>query len=88
MLCSGPPTQLIDTLDTQLLRDDHGSILPDDKHSRVCIFSDVGGRGGQVGNIESLDATHIEARVDNTAVLARFHRAGAELSAVQKQKRG
>ena len=70
---------------TQLLRDDHGGLLPDDKRSRVGICSDVGGRDGQGGNFESLDAIRIEARIDDTATLARFHRTSVELSPVQQQ---
>lgn len=65
---------------------DYSGLLPDDS-SQVGICSDVGGRDGQVSNFEFLDAIHIEARIDDTAILARIHRATAGLSRIQRSER-
>ena len=76
-----------DTFDAQLLRDDHGRLLSDDQRGRVSVRSDIGRADGQICNFESLDAIHIEARIDNAALFARFHRASPEL-AKSKTKEG
>jgi len=68
-----------DTLDAQLLREDHGRFLPDEQRRRVRVRTDVGWPDGQVRNFESLDSIHTKAGIDDTASFARFHPASAEL---------
>jgi hypothetical protein len=52
-------------LDSQLLCNNHGSFLPNDQRSRVRICSDIARADGQVCYFQSLDAVHIQARVNN-----------------------
>jgi hypothetical protein len=68
------------TLDAQLLCNNNGSLLPDDQRSRVRVRADVARADGQIGNFESTNAIHVQVRIDDTAFLARLHRASAELS--------
>lgn len=44
--------QLADTFDTELLRDDHGSFLPDNQRSLVGVGTNITQRDGHVGNFE------------------------------------
>jgi hypothetical protein len=68
------------TLNAQLLRNNNGSLLPDDQRSRVRVRADVSRADGQIGNFESMNAIHVQVRIDDTTFLARLHRASAELS--------
>ena len=59
-----PPTHLAthfsdNALDAQLLRDNHGSLLPNDQRSRVRVRADVARPNGQVGDFESTNAVHV-----------------------------
>ena len=45
---------------------------------------DIGRRDGEVRDLEALDAVHVELGVDDTALLTRLHRTGAELRVVAK----
>ena len=71
--------RLDDTLDAEILRDDHGCLLSDDERGPVSVRADITQRDGQVDNFESAHAVHIQPRIDDAASLSRLHRAGAEL---------
>src|SRR6266702_1205501 len=79
--------RLDDAFDPELLRDDHGGLLPDDERGPVRVRADVSRRDGQVGNFEPAHSVHVQLRVDDAALLARLHRAGAELIHDRKRKR-
>ena len=44
------------------------------------VFVDVARADGQGGDFESTNAIHVQALIDDTALLAWLHRASAELS--------
>ena|SRR6266702_855017 len=79
--------RLDDAFDPELLRDDHGSLLPDDERGPVRVRADVSRRDGQVGDLEPVHSVHVQLRVDDAALLARLHRAGTELMHNRKRKR-
>ncbi len=69
-----------DTLYTQLFCNNNSSLLPDDQRSRVRVRGDVARADRQVGDFETTNAIHVQTRIDDTASLARLHRASTELS--------
>jgi hypothetical protein len=73
--------QLDDALNAELFCNDHSGLLPDDESGPVSVRADISRRDGQIGNFESVHAVHVQLRVDDAALLARFHRAGTELNA-------
>jgi len=66
-------------LDPQLLRNNYSRLFPNDQRSRVRVRRNVTRTDGQVGNLESLDAIHVQTRIDDATLRAWLHRAGAEL---------
>ena len=74
---------MTDTLDAELLRDHHGRLLPDDQRGRVCVRTDVGRADGEVRDFEFLDTVHVQARIDDAASFAGFHRTSAKLAQSQ-----
>src|SRR6266702_1349978 len=78
--------RLNDALDAELLCDDRGCLLSDDERGPVSVRADISRRDGQVGNFEPAHAVHVQLRVDDAALLARLHWAGAELLRNRKCK--
>ena len=77
--CQLDSQRLDDAFDAQLLRDDHGGLLPDDERGPVSVRADICWRDRQVGNFEPAYPIHVQLRVYDAAFLARLHRTGAEL---------
>ena len=71
---------LDDVFDAKLLRDNNGRLLTNDQRSRVGVRTDVGRANGHVRDFESLNAIHVQARVNDATSLARLHRAGTKLA--------
>jgi hypothetical protein len=63
---------------TKLLSDEVSTLLADKESGRVGVGTEVVGADREVDALEILRAEDVEALVDNTALLAGFHRAGAE----------
>ena len=74
-----------DAIDAELLRDHHRRLLPDDQRGRVRVRTDVGRADGEVRDFESLDTVHVQARIDDAASFAGFHRASAKLAPQPKK---
>jgi hypothetical protein len=68
---------LDDAFDAELLRDDHGGLLPDDERRPVSVRADICWRDRQVRNFEPAYAIYVQLCVYNAAFLARLHRTGA-----------
>ena len=66
-------------LDPQLLRDNYSRLFPNDQRSRESVRGNITRTDGQVRGLESLDAIHVQARIDNATSRARLHRARTEL---------
>ena len=71
--------QLDNALDAELLRDDHGSLLPDDECGPNRVCADISQRDRQVSNFEPTYAIHVQLRIDDAALLTGPHSARAKL---------
>lgn len=52
----------------QVLGGQDGALLADEQRGAVGVAADVVGADGQVGDLEVLDAVHVEALVENTVL--------------------
>jgi len=73
-----------DSLDSQLLCDNHRHLLPNDQRSRVSVRRDVGRANRQVCDFQTFDAVDVQARVNDATSISRLHRASAELAQSKK----
>lgn len=67
----------------KVLGNQHGALLTDQQRGGEGVAADVVGADGQVGDLEALDAVHVEARVedavlDDGVAFAGGHGTGAE----------
>ena len=72
--------EMTDAIDAELLRDQHRRLLPNDQRGRVRVGADVGRADGEVRDFEPPHAVHVQARIDDAAPFAGFHRASAKLA--------
>lgn len=71
----------------QVLGGEDGALLADEQGGGVGVAADVVGADGQVGDLEALDAVHVEALVEDTVLddrvaLAGSHGAGSCVEAL------
>ena len=68
---------------SQVFGGQHGALLADQQRSAVGVAADVVGADGQIGDLQALDAVHVEALVehtvlDNAVALSGSHGARAQ----------
>ena len=68
---------------SQVFGRQHGALLTDEQCSAVGVAADVVGADGQIGDLQALDAVHVQALVEHTVLddavtLLRGHGARAE----------
>lgn len=61
----------------QVLGGEDGALLADEQSGGVGVAADVVGADGQVGDLEALDAVHVEALVEDTVLDDRVALAGS-----------
>ena len=67
----------------QVFGSEHGTLLANQECSTIGVTSDIVRADGQIGDLQALDAVHVEALVQNTVLddavtLLGGHRARAE----------